>query len=94
MRINNATDAFGNAYLTEADVNAIIQAQENMTDTELENIIKERLNSPRQYGLDGEQVTNDSAKELAQLIALYKSVKSKKRSTSMRISVCRGNGTV
>ena len=73
----------------------IAQAKgENMTDTELENIIQERLNSPRQYGLDGEQVTNDSVKDLAQLIALYKSVKSKKRSTSLRISVCKGNGTV
>ena len=66
-----------------------------MTDNEIAQILLERLNSPRQYGLDGEQITNDTAKELAQLIALYKSAKTeKRRKAPMRISVCRGNGTV
>ncbi|MBQ6473445.1 MAG: hypothetical protein IJJ33_15775 [Victivallales bacterium] len=64
------------------------------TSNEIERIVLERMSSPRQYELDGEQITNDTAKELAQLIALYKSVKSEKHNTSLRISVCRGNGTV
>ena len=65
------------------------------TSNEIEQIIRERLNSPRQYGLDGETVTNDSAKELAQLVALYQSVRNARRRTSpRRIAVCRGNGTV
>ena len=85
--------------MTEAEVNAIIQAQgnmaENSTDSEILEILLQRLNSPRQYGLDGEQITNDSAKELAQLIALYRSAKTgNRRKAPMRISVCRGNGTV
>ena len=67
----------------------------NEIDNEIAERLRERLNSPRQYALDGEQITNDSAKELAQLIALYRSAKAGgRRRGPMRISVCRGNGTV
>lgn len=103
VRASNLVRFDGEEYLTEADVLALLsnmqQGESNSMDSSIDNeileVIKERINSPRQYGLDGEQITNDSVKDLAQLIALYKSAKNaNKRKSPMKISVCRGNGTV
>ena len=102
VRASNLVRFDGEHYLTEQDVLSLLSnmqgesnSMDNSIDQEILEVLKERINSPRQYGLDGEQITNDSVKDLAQLIALYKSAKNaNKRKSPMKISVCRGNGTV
>ena len=101
VRASNLSNYDGDPYMTESQVLSLLsnmqQGNSTMSDIDQEilEVIKERINSPRQYGLDGEQITNDSVKDLAQLVALYKSAKNaNKRKSPMKISVCRGNGTV
>jgi len=64
-----------------------------LTQEQIQEILAKRLNQPKQYQVDGEQVVNDSADDVAKLLAMAKQAQSKRRAP-FGISVAEGNGTV
>ncbi len=65
---------------------------------QLIDAITKRIASPKQYTMDSESITMDSADDLAKLIKLLKQVDTQdgihSKGSPFRVSVCKNNSTI
>ena len=69
-----------------------MQAMESTDKSILEALLK-RLNSPKQYTMDGESITMDTPEDIAKLMRMVRQADGDGRQSPspFRISVCRNN---
>ena len=63
------------------------------TDKSILEALLKRLNSPKQYSMDGESITMDTPEDMAKLMRMIKQADGdrKQNSSPFKISVCRNN---
>ena len=63
------------------------------TDKSILEALLKRLNSPKQYTMDGESITMDTPDDIAKLIRMLKQEEEgqKPKTSPFRIAVCRNN---
>lgn len=66
------------------------------TDKSILEALQKRLNSPKQYTMDGESITMDTPDDIAKLIRMLKQEEEgkKPKTSPFRIAVCRNNAPI